>query len=62
MKPFFEDINNVFCDICNKKKQWLIAIYKKGKCKNKLDTICQECINEMNFALGKAMKPQNFKE
>lgn len=61
MKYCFEAIRNNFCDICSKKKTWLVAIYARNKNKARINTICHECINEMGFELAKAMKPNNFK-
>lgn len=62
MKPNFETMNDAFCDLCGKKKLWLIKIDQKKKWQLIAGLICHECINDMGFVLGKAMKPENFSD
>lgn len=59
MKPNFEVVNNEFCSLCEKKKLWVVKIYT-GNTNNHISSICHECINQMGFEIGKAMKPENF--
>lgn len=59
MKPYFEAVNNVFCSLCKKKKLWLIRI-NGNKRRQIVSIVCHECINNMGFELGKAMKPEGF--
>ncbi len=62
MKPEFDADINIFCDVCKKKKQYVVRIYE-DKFRNLPEyKICHECINEAIFKLSKIMKPQGFKE